>query len=263
MFMGGIYIIPKEATIRESMKLAEEYQACFEYNDFVFADILDDEAEVKRRVSFYKSLGRDRSKDTLHGAFLDVTVHSSDKKIREISELRVRQSLDIATELGIRGVVFHTNYIANFRIKTYMDNWVKMNAEFYSRMLEAYPSLEIYIENMFDYTPDLLARLAKKMEGENRFGVCLDYAHASISGCDIENWIKTLAPYVRHMHVNDNDLVDDLHQTVGEGDIDWQQYCTLLKLNHVHSSVLVEVQEIDGQKKSITYMKENKLYPYR
>jgi sugar phosphate isomerase/epimerase len=247
--------------IDESIELAKLYQANFEYNDFFMGDVLDNAEEVKRRIEFYKSLDRDRSKDTMHGVFLDITIHSSDSKIREISEMRIRQSLDIAMELGIRGVVFHTNFIANFRQEAYMNTWLKMNVEFWKRMLEEYPKLEIYIENMFDLYPDLLARLAEEMKEHQRFGVCLDYAHASISGYDVALWMKTLAPYIKHMHINDNDLAVDLHQEIGTGAIDWEQYNLLLKQYRINSSVLVEVSALESQKQSLKYMKEHKVYP--
>ena len=91
--MKSLYIIPKRDNIEESLRLSKEYNAYFEYNDFFIPAVLDDEEKKKELISFYKSLPRDRSRDTLHGAFLDVTLHSSDAKIREVSEFRVRQSM--------------------------------------------------------------------------------------------------------------------------------------------------------------------------
>ena len=91
-------------------------------------------------------------------------MHSSDPGIREVSELRVRQSMEIAKELGIRGVIFHTNMIANFKDVAYMNNWVKTNATFYKKILKEYPGLYIYVENMFDFDPDMLVKLAESMK---------------------------------------------------------------------------------------------------
>ena len=53
-------------------------------------------------------------------AFLDVAIHSQDDKIRKVSEERIHQSLTIAQELGIRGVVFHANLIAGFYSEFYL-----------------------------------------------------------------------------------------------------------------------------------------------
>ena len=69
-------IIPDSSNIRRSLDLAEKYGAVFEYNDFMLPGYLDDRAECRRKLIFYKSLGRDCSNDTLHGAFIDISVHS-------------------------------------------------------------------------------------------------------------------------------------------------------------------------------------------
>lgn len=259
--MKSVYIIPKRDRIEESLRLSREYNAYFEYNDFFIPAILDDEEKKKELIEFYKSLPRDRSRDTLHGAFLDVTLHSSDARIREVSEFRVRQCMEIARELGIRGVIFHTNMIANFKEKFYMKNWVNTNAAFYKKMLEEYPGIYIFVENMFDYDPDMLAELAQELKDEAYFGVCLDYAHASISKVPAKDWLEVLKPYIKHMHINDNDLNNDQHRAVGEGDIDYKEYTMLMLENEMETSVLVEVNQIEDQIVSLEYMKNEGIYP--
>ena len=52
--MGGLYLIPDPARLRESCALARQYGACFEYNDFYDPALLDDAErktqEQERRV---------------------------------------------------------------------------------------------------------------------------------------------------------------------------------------------------------------------
>jgi len=259
--MKSISIIPKRDNIEESLKLSREYNANFEYNDFFLPFILDDEDKKKELIDFYKSLPRDRSNDTLHGAFFDVTLHSADARIREVSELRVRQSMDIAKELGIRGVVFHTNMIANFKEAFYMENWVKTNAAFYKKLLAEYPGIYVFVENMFDFDPDMLVALAQELKDEPYFGVCLDYAHATISKVPAKEWLDVLKPYIKHMHINDNDLKDDQHKALGNGDIDYQEFTKLMQENKMEVSVLVEVSKLEDQKASLEYMTEKGIYP--
>ena len=259
--MKSLYIIPKRDNIEESLRLSKEYNAYFEYNDFFIPAVLDDEEKKKELISFYKSLPRDRSRDTLHGAFLDVTLHSSDAKIREVSELRVRQSMEIAKELGIRGVVFHTNMIANFKDQVYMKNWVKTNAAFYKKILAEYPEIYIFVENMFDFDPDMLLELAQELKEEPYFGVCLDYAHAAISIVPAKEWLEVLKPYINHMHINDNDLKNDMHKTLGQGSINYKEYTKLMNENLMGVSVLVEVSQLEDQEASLKYMEKEKNYP--
>ena len=65
-------IIPDFYNLEKSAALAQDYGASFEYNDFFDPMVYTDLEEVKRRVHTYKMLERDRSRDTLHGVFLDI-----------------------------------------------------------------------------------------------------------------------------------------------------------------------------------------------
>lgn len=76
-----------------------------------------------------------------------------------------------------------------------------------------------------------------------------------------EEWIKTLAPYIRRIHINDNDLINDLHLTVGDGCLDWKEYDRLIRKYRVEASVLVELNGYEAQKKSLEYMKQHGIYP--
>lgn len=257
--MKKLLIIPKRDNIEESLRLSKEYNANFEYNDFFLPFVLDDEEKKKEIIDFYKSLDRDRSEDTMHGAFLDVTLHSTDDRIREVSELRVRQSMEIAKELGIRGVVFHTNMIANFKDAVYMKKWVDTNAAFYKTLLQEYPGIYVFMENMFDFDPDMLLALAKEMENEPYFGICLDYAHATISKVEAKKWFEVLKPYIKHMHINDNDLKNDLHMALGTGKINYKELKELLESGEIEPSILVEVSKLEDQEASLVYMKKEGL----
>lgn len=258
--MKKLLIIPKRDNIEESLRLSKEYNANFEYNDFFLPFVLDDEEKKKEIIDFYKSLDRDRSEDTMHGAFLDVTLHSTDDRIREVSELRVRQSMEIAKELGIRGVVFHTNMIANFKDAVYMKKWVDTNAAFYKTLLQEYPGIYVFVENMFDFDPDMLLALAKEMENEPYFGICLDYAHATISKVEAKKWFEVLKPYIKHMHINDNDLKNDLHMALGTGKINYKELKELLESGEIEPSILVEVSKLEDQEASLVYMKKEGLF---
>lgn len=260
--MGQLYMIPDKNRIEESLKLAQDYRAAFEYNDFFNPNVLDDKSRVEELVSFYLGLSRDRSQDTMHGAFLDITIHSEDPLIRQISEHRIRQSMDIARDMELRGVVFHTGRLYGFRDEKYLANWLKRNEEFFRGILQEYPKQQIYIENMFDEAPDVLSRLAQKLQDEERFGICLDYAHAALTDIAGEKWVEALAPYIRHMHINDNDRANDLHQEIGQGQLDWRAYDHAMRCCGVKTSVLVEMRDLERQRRSMEYMQKHGLYPF-
>ena len=258
--MKKLHFIPDKLNIEESIQMIEQYHAAYEYNDFFLPDVLDDKKRQMEIIDFYAKIRNCFADDTMHGAFLDVTIHSVDKKIKEISELRVRQSMDIAKEMGLRGVVFHTNRLYGFRDEVYLKNWKATNKKFFASICEEYPNQEIYIENMFDESPDILRGLAEEMTEYDNFGVCLDYAHGVISDTKAIEWIKELAPYIKHMHINDNDLKNDLHQAVGMGKIDWKEFHQAIEAYQIDASILIEVTGIEKQKKSLEYMNKNGMY---
>ena len=259
--MKEIYMIPDIKNPEKTMKISEKYNAYFEYNDFFVPNVYLNQEEVIKRIQIYKSLERDRSRDMLHGSFLDITLHSRDDEIRKISEKRIKQSLVIAEELGIRGVVFHPGLIPGFYAKSYLEDWLVSGIRFWKQMLGEFPSLEIYIENMFEARCHDLLRLACSMKEEPRFGICLDYSHYQVFGKDGKDWVKEFAPYVRHLHINDNNLIDDSHWEIGTGAINWTKYTEVMKKNRLDTSVLIETNCLDHFENSILYMQEKGIYP--
>ena len=90
---------------------------------------------------------------------MDICIDSQDPLIFHASDVRVRQSMDIAMRLSVRAVIFHTNHIANFRLESYLEGWLKKSGAYWRRLLAEYPALTVYLENMFDEEPELLRRL--------------------------------------------------------------------------------------------------------
>lgn len=252
-----VSFIPEYERLQESVAIAQKYHAHFEYNDFYLPSVYTDEEEVDRRIKAYLSCGRDTGMDTMHGVFLDMTVHSSDPNIAAYSKKRIRQSLEIGRRLGVKGIVFHTGLIAGFKEQSYVSNWLSVNVDFFQKICMEYPDLNVYMENMFDRDEELLYQLAERMKDMPNFGICLDYAHAAISDVAPSRWFERCAPYIRHMHINDNDLVNDLHLPLGSGKIDWQEFSKELKRLYENGelkelpSILLELKSLEAFEESI------------
>lgn len=248
--MKQLLIIPNRKDIKQSLDIAEEYGAGFEYNDFFDPNVLDDSELCKKITEEYKGLPLPEF-CTLHGDFYDVIVFSIDEKIRRISDLRVRQSIEAAKNIGAKAVVFHTNYDPFFSWRSYIDGWLDANEKYWSGILSEYPDMNIYFENMFDRSPDVMAELAERLCCYGNFGICLDYAHAALTPVPHEEWVRKLGKYVRHMHINDNDLAGDLHWAVGKGKIDWNKFYRLYSEHMGGASVLIETASAENQRISL------------
>jgi len=260
--MNQLYCIPFLDELDRYVEFAEKYHAAFEYNEFYVPAILDDEVARNRIIERYQSTGRDCSQDTLHGAFFDICINSGDPKIFAVSDLRIHQSMEVAKRIGLKAVIFHTNYIVNFRLKSYINTWLTLNELYWRKILEEYPNQMVYIENMFDEAPEMITKLAERMKDEPRFAVCFDLAHARISGTPLQQWLESVKPYVAHIHINDNDGIEDLHRPVGSGVIDWKEFSRFGQKLEKEPSILIEVRNFQDLEKSVQYMKEQKIYPF-
>lgn len=258
MKVNRLLIIPDEEQIKKSTELAKNYGCSFEYNDFYMPSLLDDEQQTEHKISRYLSQQELPEGCTMHGAFFEITIFSDDPKIVAVSDFRVEQSLKIARRIGARAVVFHTNYIPNFQVGYYCDNWVEKNVSYWKKKLETYSDINIYMENMFDMSYELLERLADRLSIYPNFGVCFDYAHAHAFGDErkIDAWVKALAPYVKHIHINDNDLVQDLHLELGTGKIDWKRFKEYYETYFPQASVLIEMRDLAAAEKSLEFIQK-------
>lgn len=254
--MGRFLVVSKLDRLQEYKAIADEYSVGFEINDFYEPRVLDDEKECNRMVELYLKNGVPEG-STMHGAFLDVVVFSNDDQIAEISKLRMRQSVEIAVKLGVVGVVFHTNCNPMLTGELYDSNVVSRTVAFMEELLQEYPTIQLYLENMFDDSPRILEEISKHLCKYQNYGVCLDYAHASISMVPMCDWVETLAPYLKHIHINDNDLKKDMHWALGTGQIDWNQFAKYYRTHFDQCSVLVETTEPEAQIQSLNYLKEN------
>ena len=251
--MAKYLIIPDRHHMEESLALAGKYNLGFEFNDFFTPKMLDNPEKCEKVAKLYDSMEMPEVL-TSHGDFFDVIVFSADSKIAELSRMRVRQSMEIAKRVKAGAVIFHTNYEPFLTAELYRENWRIKNEEFFREICEEYPDINVYMENMFDQTPDELRLLAQRMSDVDNFGVCLDYAHAYISATAVSVWVKELAPYIRHVHINDNDGENDLHLAVGEGVINWKKFLNLKNEYFPDATILVETTPLDKQAKSLEFM---------
>lgn len=248
--MKRLLINPNLSDINEYLALTDKYGMGFEYNEFYMPDTLDDEKKVKSIMAEYKGY-RLPQYNTLHGAFFDVIPFSLDTKIKEIATLRIKQSIEVAKGIGANAVVFHTNYNPFLNSKEYVDSWIKTNVSYWSQVLTEYPMMNIYLENMFDTTPDIIEAMSEELCRFENYGVCLDYAHASLSKVHPEIWAERLGKFVKHIHINDNDGVSDLHQAWGDGIIDRNGFYESYEKYMNTATVLIETSDIDKAKRSI------------
>lgn len=252
--MKKLLIIPDKDNLAASLSLAKEYNFGFEYNDFFTPEILDDEKMQSDIINKYKSCELPEF-TTLHGAFIDILPFSKDKKIREASIDRINQSIHLAKELGVKAVVFHLNYNPSLNSPAYIDSFVKQNIEVWQSIIAENSDIDIYLENMFEKDPCILKRVALSLKKYSNFGICLDWAHASLSNAYPEDWAEALGEYIKHIHINDNNLIVDQHLAWGDGSVERDLFYHCYDKYFSDATVLIETKSIENQKKSIECLK--------
>lgn len=251
--MNNYLIIPELNKLKEYLELAKKHNLGFEFNDFFLPKVLSDEAKVNEIADSY--LRHDMPEFlTLHGDFFDVLVFSADEEIREVSRKRIYQSMEAAKLMGAKKVIFHTNVNSAIPTEVYYKNWLECNETVFKGVCADYPDVTVLMENMFDYDSSSLLELSKRMEGVSNFGVCLDYAHAYLSKEDVNSWCEKLSPYIKHVHINDNDGIKDLHLAVGSGKIDWRGFEENRAKYFPEASILIEVNGIEKIKDSLEFL---------
>ena len=252
--MSRFLVIPDRENISETIALCKEYNLGLELNDFMYPDVLDDTHNCLETAQFYKSLGVEVLSS--HGDFFDVLVFSSDKRIADISKMRIMQSIEVSAKAGAKAVIFHSNIEPFLTAESYRENWCSKNEEVFREICKRYPDMNIYMENMFDTRPYDLANLAKRMEDVKNFGICFDYSHAYLSNTFLSEWAKVLSPYIKHVHINDNDKAGDYHWALGDGTIDWSVFARLREMYFPEASILIEMNSVEDQRRSLEYLKD-------
>ena len=247
-------IIPDIDRLDDSLKLSWEYNTFFEYNDFFYPAIYQSEGETRRRINIYKSLDRDMSRDTMHGVFFDIAMTSTDEIIRNRSRVLMNNSMEIAANLGVKGVVFHTGINPGLWNRSYLDGWLDTAATWLDKLAKEYSHIEIYIENTFDKEPGVLTSLIDLLSHRKNVKLCLDYGHALLTDTEDEEWVRQMAPYVGHVHLNDHDMKEDLHLAPGKGLVDFERFEDLMEGYEVDAQVLLELNGAQEQLEALKYM---------
>lgn len=253
-----IEIIPDIRELETYVDFAERYSLGFEYNDFFDPQLLDDERALEERIRLYRSLDRPSGLDTMHGAFFDLVPFSRDEGIRSHSIRRMQQSAQIAGRLGCRAVVFHSGLEPKFLNGAgYYENWLDKMADVIKDLLACNPGLAVYCENVQERSPKSMLDLARRLEGEPNFGICVDVAHLMLCKGDPGEWFRTLRPYIKHFHLNDNCLQTDDHLALGRGKIEWRYVFDQVSQNNLQGvSRLLEVNGPEKIRESLEYLEK-------
>ncbi|MBR6329027.1 MAG: sugar phosphate isomerase/epimerase [Lachnospiraceae bacterium] len=239
-------------TAREEWKsLAESEGLGYEVLELSMPPALNESGLFDSCVKWYRESGRAGS---IHGNFIDVNPGSGDKKFRELSFERCRESCRAAALVGAENIVFHSS-CNSFLRGAYMEGWSALCAGFFDTLADE-SGLNIFIENSPDVDPEPLKNLMS-VKRSPLVGVCLDLGHANYSRVGLDRWFSELGEYIGYLHLSDNMGEFDDHLPLGKGTVDWKEAHRLWKALGKATPMTLEVGGIDSVRASLAFLREH------
>lgn len=197
----------------------EKYNLGLEIQDFTEPNLSDEEI-LKAVKSYKQKLKNFKGIRAMHGPFLDLKPASPDKDIARLSQIKYLKTLEIAKELEIDYLIFHSQI--NYHN---MDDFIKdinldQNANFwkvFSKKANDFKGIFL-LENVFEEDPYILKELLDRVNLDN-VRLNLDIGHAKISKFSIEKWVHVLKDYLVYSHVHSNDGQFDKHYPISREEV--------------------------------------------
>ena len=158
-------------------------------------------------------------------------------------------------DLGVQIVVLHANFIASIHTEEYRSGWQRRNVTFWEQIADYACQLDVTVavENMWEFDPDIIGDVLKMVDNPY-LRACLDIGHAHLySDVPFERWLNTLAPYLVHIHVNNNDGKMDYHRGLGGGVLDYQKLLEQVRTLPNQPSITLEMDNPADMEASLHY----------
>jgi len=160
---------------------------------------------------------------SIHAPFMDMSPGAVDSRVRAVTLERFSHILEIAGVLLPKVIVFHSGY-EKWKYAHRVDIWLEGSLLTWEPIISKAARLNtrIAIENIFEDEPSNLHSLMQELHSEH-FGICFDTGHCNLfSKVRLEDWLRSLGPYIFELHLHDNDKSFDQHLPIGEGTFDFR-----------------------------------------
>lgn len=183
---------------------------------------------------------------TLHGPFWDLNPGSQDPLVRQVSRTRLHQFLDIVPILQPLQVICHAGYDPR-HYQSHRHLWQERSLAFWEPMVHRAEVLKtpLLLENVWEHTPAMLSNLLGAIASDH-FGFCLDVGHRNaFARATQQEWLVSLSPYLREIHLHDNDSTGDAHLPIGWGNVDFAALFAFLGAEGLNPVMTIEPHRED------------------
>ena len=194
------------------------------------------------------------SRSILHAPSNELFPCAIDEKARELAAYRYRQAIDLAKRYGSKKVVIHGGY----HPWMYYPIWyVGQSVSFWKDFLKEDPGIEIVLENVLETQPDLILEILEGVD-DPRLRMCFDVGHINAySYIPIMDWLESCAPWIGHIHVNNNDGREDQHNGLHEGSVPMKDVLRRIDALCPDVTITLEMTEV---KPSLDWLKKERIW---
>lgn len=199
-------------------KLYKELNIGVEIQDFTEPN-LSKENKEEIICQYEEKLHNFEGVKSLHGPFLDLKPASPDLEIRKVSYKRYLDTLDLAADLNMDYIIFHSQINPYLNEPFLRDLNNKQAAEIWESLLSEtkYEGI-ILIENIFEEEPLMLKEYMEILDNP-RIKVNLDIGHAKLGKVGLDEWIEGLKEHLAYIHIHSNNGSYDQHKSPEEREI--------------------------------------------
>ena len=197
------------------------------------------------------------SRSILHAPSNELFPCAIDEKARELAAYRYRQAIDLAKRYGSKKVVIHGGY----HPWMYYPVWyVGQSVAFWKQFLmKEDPDVEIVLENVLETQPDMILDILEGVD-DPRFRMCFDVGHINAySYIPILDWLEACAPWIGHIHINNNDGKEDQHKGLHEGILPVKELLKKVDMLCPDATITLEMTEA---KPSLDWLRKERIWNF-
>jgi len=173
---------------------------------------------------------------SVHLPFYDLNLGSIDRNISEYSLNSMVQGIDIASSLSAKIAVAHLGYNV-LSSKSSTAKWFERFAAMKNE-LEKYAAgkgVTVVWENTYEKDMSLFDEIIKVHPDTK---LCLDIGHCNcFAGFSAVEFLERYKERVIHIHIHDNDGIEDSHLAPGKGNIDFATLMEKIRAYPVRNAV--------------------------
>jgi sugar phosphate isomerase/epimerase len=193
---------------------------------------------------------------TIHAPFMDLNPGSFERLLRDATMHRFDQVLSAAEILRPEVMVFHPGF-DRWRYGEASDQWLQLSVAAWRQVLDRARGIGtvIAVENIFEEEPSTLKALFEAVD-DAQLGHCFDVGHWNLfKKVGMEQWFEALGARIAEVHIHDNSGTRDDHAPPGAGDIDFEQFFSLMNRYAPDAAYTIEAHSLDHLKSSLEVLK--------